>query len=98
MTTETVAKGATPYTGALKRQPPARRRKKRPGTYISRVGVILAGLVFFFPFLWMVATSLKPTSEVFSTGSNFLASRVEWSNYVTAWTAIPFAQVIANSF
>lgn len=98
MTTETMAKGATPNTGAMKRQPPARRRKKRPGTYISRAGFILAGLIFFFPFLWMVATSLKPTSEVFSTGSNFLASRVEWSNYVTAWTAIPFAQVIANSF
>jgi multiple sugar transport system permease protein len=98
MTTETLAKPAPEKAAAHQRHAASRRTKKRAGTYISRIGIILVGLVFFFPFLWMFATSLKPTSEIFSTGSSFLASRIEWSNYITAWTAIPFGQVIMNSF
>lgn len=98
MTTETLARPADNKSMPHKRQGPSIRRKRRPGLYISRIGIVLVGLVFFFPFLWMFATSLKPTSEIFSTGSSFFASRIEWSNYVTAWTAIPFGQVIANSF
>ena len=75
-----------------------RRRKFPTGRIVSRAGIIIVGLVFCFPFLWMFATSLKPTSEIFSSGSSFFASRVEWSNYVMAWTSIPFARIIFNSF
>jgi multiple sugar transport system permease protein len=46
----------------------------------------------------MFATSLKPTSQVFSTGASLWGSSIQWSNYSTAWTAIPFARIIANSF
>lgn len=98
MTTETLAKPATAKSASHRRHVTAVRKKRNPGRYISRICIILVGLVFFFPFVWMLATSLKPTSEVFSTGASLLASRVEWSNYITAWTAIPFGQVIANSF
>jgi multiple sugar transport system permease protein len=97
MTTETLAPPAAERT--VGRHHIKNRRKKIPtGRIVSRVGVIIVGLVFCFPFLWMFATSLKPTSEIFSTGSSFFASRVEWSNYLTAWTAIPFGRIIFNSF
>ena len=74
MTTETLA-----HPDADKRLPHRRRTtsvrtRRRTGRWISRIGVILVGLAFFFPFLWMFATSLKPTSEIFSTGSSFLVS------------------------
>ncbi|WP_081818929.1 carbohydrate ABC transporter permease [Arthrobacter sp. UNC362MFTsu5.1] len=98
MTTEMLAKPATDKSASHRRHAMNLRTKRHPGRYISRIGIILVGLVFFFPFVWMIATSLKPTSEVFSTGSSLLASRIEWSNYITAWTSIPFGQVIANSF
>jgi multiple sugar transport system permease protein len=93
MTTKILARPTDEPTAAYQR------RKKNPtGRIVSRAGVIVVGLLFFFPFLWMFATSLKPTSEIFSTGSSFFASRVEWSNYTTAWTAIPFGRIILNSF
>jgi multiple sugar transport system permease protein len=60
--------------------------------------MIVVGLGFIFPFVWMLATSLKSTDEVFSTGASFLGSRLAWSNYSTAWTVIPFARIIVNSF
>ncbi|MCU1572337.1 MAG: carbohydrate transporter permease [Micrococcaceae bacterium] len=70
----------------------------RTGRIISRVAIIVVSAIFVFPFLWMFATSLKPTTEVFSSGASAFGSRVEWSNYLTAWTAIPFARIILNSF
>ncbi|MBP1232990.1 multiple sugar transport system permease protein [Arthrobacter sp. PvP102] len=97
MTTEILVPRAADRTPD--QQPRKNRRKRFPaGRVFSRVGVVLVGAVFFFPFIWMFASSLKPTSEIFSTGSSFFASRVEWSNYVTAWTAIPFGRIILNSF
>ena len=45
---------------------------KRVSTTISVVILSLIAIAFLFPFAWMVATSLKPTTEVFSlspTGS-----------------------------
>ena len=98
MTTETLAQPDADKRLPHRRRTTSVRTRRRTGRWISRIGVILVGLAFFFPFLWMFAASLKPTSEIFSTGSSFLASRVEWSNYVTAWTAIPFGRVIINSF
>lgn len=78
--------------------PRPRRSGARAGQTLSRVLICLVGLVFVFPFIWMIATSLKPTDEVFASGTRFLGSRLEWSNYVTAWTAIPFARILVNSF
>ena len=79
-----------------------RSRGQRPalsiGQILSRVLICLVGLVFLFPFLWMIATSLKPTNEVFASGTSLLGSRIEWSNYKVAWTAIPFGRILVNSF
>lgn len=75
-----------------------RRRRGRSLRWVSRIGIVVVGAGFIFPFIWMFATSLKPTSEIFSSGSSLFASRVEWSNYLTAWTAIPFGRIIVNSF
>ncbi|MFC7373659.1 MULTISPECIES: carbohydrate ABC transporter permease [unclassified Brachybacterium] len=65
---------------------------------VSKSLLVLVGIIFIFPFIWMAATSLKPTDEVFASGTSFVGSRIEWSNYTTAWTAIPFGRIIANSF
>lgn len=69
----------------------------RVGQLISRILMCVTGAVFLFPFVWMLATSLKPTNEVFASGTSFFASRLEWSNYTTAWTAIPFGRILVNS-
>ncbi len=68
------------------------------GALVSRVGIVIVGAGFFFPFLWMLASSLKPSFEVLSSGGSLLGSSVEWSNYATVWTAIPFARIMLNTF
>ena len=60
MTTETLA----PPAAEADSRPAAHanpRRKFPTGRIVSRAGIIIVGLVFCFPFLWMFATSLKPT-------------------------------------
>jgi multiple sugar transport system permease protein len=55
-------------------------------------------IAFFLPFIWMVATSLKPGAEVFSTPPRLIGSEVLWSNYADVWTYVPFGRYMLNSF
>lgn len=75
-----------------------RQKRRNYGPVISRICMAVVATIFIFPFIWMLSTSLKPTSEVFSSGTSLVGSTIEWSNYLTAWTAIPFARIIVNSF
>lgn len=76
---------------------PRPRTPVRPSLVVSRALMCVVGLVFLFPFLWMIATSLKPTHEVFATGTSLFGSRIEWGNYLLAATAIPFGRILFNS-
>lgn len=77
---------------------PRARKRSQPGQIVSKVAICIVGLVFAFPFIWMIATSLKPTNEVFATGTSLFGSRIEWENYWVASTTIPFARILFNSF
>lgn len=66
------------------------------GTVVSRVGIIITAALFFFPIIWMISSSLKPSFEVL-TSASFFGSSVEFSNYSTAWTSVPFGRIIFNS-
>lgn len=74
-------------------------RKRRSGSKLAvHVVIIAVGLVMIYPLLWMLSSSFKPTSIIFTQPS--LWSKV-WtlSNYTSGWTAlgIPFAQFFSNS-
>ena len=68
--------------------------KKRLSTIISVVLLSLIAIGFLFPFVWMVATSLKPTTEVFTFSPT--GSEVAWENYPSALRSIPFGRVVLN--
>lgn len=63
----------------------------------SKAALVVVGILFLFPFVWMIANSLKPSLEVLSSGSSLVGSRVEWGNYLTVWTSFPFARILANT-
>lgn len=61
--------------------------------------ILAAGAVAFgFPFFWLVATSLKPESEVFQFPPTFIPSSVQWSNYSDAIGNFPLLQGLRNTF
>jgi multiple sugar transport system permease protein len=57
----------------------------------------LGGAAMMVPFLWMVFTSLKSTAEIYVYPPRFLPEAWLWSNYVKAWTLLPFPTFFRNS-
>jgi multiple sugar transport system permease protein len=58
--------------------------------------LLLAGtVVFAYPFLWMIAGSLKPEMEI--SGLSLLSSHFSFKNYVTVFAKIPVGRAFLNS-
>lgn len=54
--------------------------------------------VFAIPFLWMILTSIKPTSELFSTPVRFFPEQgVYWRSYIEVWNSGNFDRYFFNS-
>jgi multiple sugar transport system permease protein len=72
------------------------RWQNRLVSLVSYVLLILGGLTFLIPFVWMVGTSFKPTGEVFSR--NVFTTSPTLSNYVTVIQNIPMGRWYLNTF
>jgi ABC-type glycerol-3-phosphate transport system permease component len=63
-----------------------------------RYGVLAAlGLLFLFPLLWSLSSSLKTLDQVYEFPPTLLVARPHWANYVEAMNVLPFPQFILNS-
>lgn len=62
---------------------------------IKHAALIALALLAVFPLYWMIVTSLKPESEVFT--SSFIPIHITFDNYVKAWNAIPMGRMLSNS-
>ncbi|MBD2869082.1 carbohydrate ABC transporter permease [Paenibacillus arenilitoris] len=62
---------------------------------IKHAALIALALVAVFPIYWMIVTSLKPESEVFT--SSFIPLHLTFENYANAWNAIPMGRMLGNS-
>lgn len=57
-----------------------------------------ASLVVLLPYLWMVSSSLKPSSEVFSPVPRFIPSAPRWQNYADVLRTYQVGLWLVNSF
>ena len=55
----------------------------------------IGACVVLFPFLWMLATALKPLEEVFNL--NIIPQTPVWGNFVKVWKEFKFARFFLNS-
>lgn len=62
--------------------------------YTSLVAIIG---VLLLPFFWMVSTSLKPASEIFSQEPSFVPQNPTVENYVTMWKRTLFPRYLKNT-
>ncbi len=58
--------------------------------------LIFGALIMAGPFVWMISTSLKEPADQFSR--TFIPDPVTLDNYTGLWDALPFTQLIWNSF
>lgn len=81
-------------------EPGVRSKYARPlpiGVAVRYATLTVVGIIFAFPFLWMVFTSLKTAKAVFVVPPTVLPNPVVWSNYPNALTQIPFLLYLTNT-
>ncbi len=59
--------------------------------------MFLISLTMIFPFLWMISTSFKFDTQVFTTPIEWIPNPVNLSNYAKVWTEEPFLQYYLNT-
>lgn len=64
---------------------------------LLHLALIAIGILFFFPFLWMLSTALKTPQELIAMPPKVLPAAPQWSNFIDAVTTIPFMLYLKNS-
>ena len=72
--------------------------KLSPAQRLGRAAALTALIVGgFFPFIWMLLTSLKTEGELQKFPVQYLPSKLDFSNYARVFSEQPFAQFFFNS-
>jgi ABC-type glycerol-3-phosphate transport system permease component len=54
-------------------------------------------VLFILPFIWMISTSLKDSTAVFTFPPQWIPHPMKWSNYPESWTLLPFTRFLINT-
>ncbi|NLM25445.1 MAG: carbohydrate ABC transporter permease [Firmicutes bacterium] len=75
--------------------------RKNIGSVVYHLFVIALALFVFYPVMWLIASSFKSHSEIFTEAHSLIPSELRWENYVTGWKGFgrtTFATFFKNSF
>ncbi|GIP36134.1 carbohydrate ABC transporter permease [Paenibacillus sp. J2TS4] len=64
---------------------------------IIHIILIIVGIIWIYPFIWMVSSSLKNNMTFFTSGINPIPKEWRWDNYVRAWEVAQFSDYFMNS-
>ena len=67
-------------------------------TALLYVLLIALTIITLLPLLWMLSSSFKLSSEVFTFPINWIPKKFHWENYVTIWQKINLDRYTFNSF
>jgi len=74
-----------------------RKRRKVLGDIVTWIVLLLGGIIFVLPFVWMLSSSLKPLSELYQFPPTFIPRNIQWGNYIEIWRRLPFGRFYLNS-
>jgi multiple sugar transport system permease protein len=70
---------------------------KRINRALAYVCLIVASAFFIIPFIWLLSTSLKPLTQIFTFPPEWIPRPILWSNYSRAVEYIPFWTYLKNT-
>jgi len=70
---------------------------RRMKTLLTHAILIIFGITFMLPFVWMISSSLKPNVDIFELPVRLIPKTYRPENYIDATNAIPFWQYLWNS-
>ena len=71
--------------------------ESRAGVWVRTIIIALGGVVFLFPFVWMISTSLTTTGELFKLPPQLIPNPVDTSAYERLFTQVPIVRWVLNS-
>jgi raffinose/stachyose/melibiose transport system permease protein len=83
----------TARAGERKRKTPLRRRIRLSVTHVV---LIVVGLLWIYPFVWMLSSSVKPNGAVFA-GLGLIPTQFFFDNYTTVWSDGNIGRAFLNS-
>ncbi|TDE12675.1 carbohydrate ABC transporter permease [Jiangella asiatica] len=95
MTTQTRLDSEAAPEPRATRTPVRRRRKITPVKVLIWVALILATLIFIYPFIWLLSASFKPRGEVFD--NKLIPETFTFDNYLNVWQEAPMALWLWNT-
>ncbi|MEM5015059.1 carbohydrate ABC transporter permease [Metabacillus indicus] len=72
-------------------------KKKTSKSIFAHSVLIIMSVFFLVPFIWMLSTSLKDQTQIFTFPPEWLPSPLKWSNYADAIEYIPFFTYLKNT-
>lgn len=87
--------GGAPPTRTVPAGRGGARARRRAGTVLAWVALSLLGIVFMYPFVWLVSASFKPRSDVFD--NRLIPETFTLDNYVQVWQEAPLALWLLNT-
>lgn len=79
-----------------------RRQRRLRSQTVRRIFIYIAliclSALFAIPFIWLISTSLKPSTQLFKLPPEWIPRPFMWSNYPRAMTYIPFFLYARNTF
>ena len=69
----------------------------KKSTFISDFILLIFLMIFLFPFVWIVLTSIKPPNEIITLTVRFFPSKITWEHYKDVFVSLPFFIYLRNS-
>ncbi|MCR2822910.1 carbohydrate ABC transporter permease [Lederbergia panacisoli] len=71
--------------------------RKRIKYSLAHLILIIASIFFIIPFIWLVSTSLKPITQIYTFPPEWIPSPFRFKNYIEAMSYIPFFTYLKNT-
>lgn len=69
----------------------------RTATTLLTTALVIVGLLYLFPLLWFLLSSIKPGSELFSYPLSILPENPTLDNFTNAWESLDFIRLFGNT-
>lgn len=79
------------------REVPTQTCPRLSARWLVHAALIVAGVLYVYPFLWVLAGSFKTQGEFFRSGLSLLPKQLNLDNYVYAWEAGQFSTYFTNT-
>jgi ABC-type glycerol-3-phosphate transport system permease component len=73
-------------------------QQKQLGKFGGYAGLVALTLVIGMPMFWMLSSSLKTLSQIYTFPPKWIPTDPQWGNFKEAWNSVPFGRFYINSF